>query len=101
MGVDDSFQVSQQLRLNEGGTKLHDTRFLRYLRGKPWLAAQFARFSQEQQDRLFKLLGLRRMFRQAVQWDASARSMVRDTVVPDAQKFLELCDRPADFWRLI
>lgn len=99
LGVGDGFQVQRELRLNEGGSKLYDTRFLRQLRGKPWLASRLARYSRAQQDKLFKPLGLRRGFTQPVQWDAGSRDMVRDIVVPDAQGFLELCGKPVDFWQ--
>jgi hypothetical protein len=99
LGVDTEVVVQQLPRLNEGGSKLYDTAILRYLRARPWLAPTLAGFSREQQDSLFRRLGLRRVFKGPVQWDDRSRAMVRDQVVPDAQKFLERFGKPADFWQ--
>jgi hypothetical protein len=99
LGVDPGFELPQVPRLNEGGSKLYDTALLRYLRGRSWLAPTLARFSREQQDSLFRPLGLRRGFTGAIQWDERCRAMVRDTVVPDGRRFLERFGKPADFWQ--
>ena len=36
LGVDSKFAIATALRLNEGTSKLYDTRVLRYLRTRPW-----------------------------------------------------------------
>ncbi len=99
LGVDPDFAVPQVPRLNEGGSKLYDTALLRHLRARPWLAPALARFSREQQDSLFRPLGLRRAFTGPVPWDERAMAMVREQIVPDARRFLERCGKAADFWQ--
>jgi hypothetical protein len=99
LGVDADFQIVQALRLNEGSSKLYDTRILRYFRSKPWSGFKLAKLSPEQQDKLLRPLGLRRAFKAPVKWDARSMAMVREKVLPDAQRFLAAYGKPADFWR--
>jgi hypothetical protein len=98
LGVDVGFQVKEEMRLNKGSSKYYDTRILRYIRSKPWSGFKLARLNPEQQDRLLQPLRLRRPFTQPVQWDESASAMVRDSVLPDAKKFLTAFGKNADFW---
>ncbi len=99
LGVDPDFQIVQALRLNEGSSKLYDTRILRYIRSKPWSGFKLAKLDPEQQDRLLRPLGLRRPFKAPVQWDARSMAMVRESVLPDARKFLAAYGKPPDFWQ--
>lgn len=100
LGVDDSFQVQEELRLNRGSSKYYDTRILRYIRSKPWSGFKLARLSPEQQDRLLIPLGLRRVFKKPVQWDARSLDMVREQILPDSQRFLAAYGKSADFWEI-
>ena len=100
LGVDAGFKLEQVLRLNEGEVKLYDTRLLRYLRESKWSASVLEKFSPQQQDRLLKPLGLRRMFGDIEAWDARALAIARERVVPDARKFLALFGKPPSFWSL-
>jgi hypothetical protein len=99
LGVDDSFHVQEELRLNSGSSKYYDTRVLRYIRSKPWSGFKLARLNPEQQDRLLQPLGLRRPFTRAVAWDERSIALVRETVLPDAKKFLAAFGKDADFWQ--
>ena len=98
LGVDDEFQVKEEVRLNKGSSKYYDTRILRYIRMKPWSGFKLARLDPEQQDRLLQPLRLRRPFVKPIQWDERSRAMVRDSVLPDAKKFLAAFGKKADFW---
>ena len=100
LGVDSGFTVRPLPPLNEGGSKLYDTAGLRRLRATPWLAPLLNRFTREQQDRLFRPVGLRRAFAGPVQWDECSLAMVRQSVVPDARRFLRYFGKPEDFWQL-
>ena len=100
LGVDHSFRVKDQLRLNEGSSKYYDTRILRYLRSNPWSGFPLARLNPEQQDRLLRPLRLRRAFTRPVEWDKDSLALVRERVLPDARKFLEAYGKPADFWQI-
>jgi hypothetical protein len=99
LGVDRKFEIAKALRLNEGTSKLYDTRILRYLRTRPWSGFKLAKLSPEVQDRLFKPLGLRRTFRKPVKWDQQSLAVVQKQVVPDARKFLAAYGKPPDFWK--
>lgn len=100
LGVDSSFQAEAELHLNEGSSKLYDTRILRYFRTRPWSGFRLARLSPEAQDRLLRPLGLRRAFSKAIKWDEQSRAMVREQVLPDSRRFLEAYGKPRDFWRI-
>lgn len=100
LGVDDSFQVQEELRLNRGSSKYYDTRMLRYIRSKPWSGFKLARLNPEQQDKLLRPLRLRRAFNKPISWDARSLQMVREQVLPDARRFLEAYGKPVDFWEL-
>lgn len=87
--------------LNSGTAKLYDTRLLRKLRKHPRTAFRIADIAPEQQNTLFRKLGLRRAFgRKPVHWDEPAELLYQKTVVPQARKFLEFCGKPPDFWAL-
>lgn len=98
LGVDAEFQVKEELRLNKGSSKYYDTRLLRYIRSKPWSGFKLARLNPEQQDRLLQPLRLRRPFVKPIEWDEQSRAMVRETVLPDAEKFLDAFGKSADYW---
>lgn len=98
LGVDSGFRVVDDLRLNEGSSKLYDTRLLRFFRTRPWSGYKLAKLDPEAQDKLLRPLGLRRVFSKPVEWDASSLAMVRSRVLPDARKFLASYGKQADFW---
>lgn len=98
--VDSSFQISRELRLNEGSSKLYDTRLLRYLRTRPWSGFKLARLAPEAQDRLLKPLALRRVFNKPVEWDEASTALVRERVLPDSRRFLEAYGKRPDFWQM-
>lgn len=98
LGVE-PFQLVDELRLNEGSSKLYDTRILRYFRSVPWSGFKLARLSPEAQDALLRPLGLRRAFNKPVKWDQRSLALVREKVLPDAQSFLEAWGKSRDFWR--
>ena len=100
LGVDSTFGIVEELRLNEGASKFYDSRILRYLRTRPWSGFKLAKLGPEAQDRLLRPLGLRRPFRKPVIWDDQSLAIVRDRVLPDAQAFLEAYGKPRDFWRI-
>lgn len=87
--------------LNAGSDKLYDTRLLRKLRNHPLTGFRIAALAPEQQNKLFRKLGLRRPFRdRSVIWDERAKLIYQNTVVPQARKFLQLSGKPPDFWAL-
>ena len=98
LGVAGDFQVKEEVRLNKGSSKYYDTRILRYIRSKPWSGFKLARLDPEQQDRLLQPLRLRRPFTRPVQWDERSMAIVRDSVIPDAKKFLTAFGKNVDFW---
>jgi len=100
LGLDHGFRVTDRPRLNQGISKFYDTRILRYLRCQPWSGFKLARLNPEQQDKLFRSLGLRRAFRKPIAWDDESLAMVRRRVLPDSQKFLEANGKPSDFWQI-
>lgn len=100
LGVDSNFQTVDELHLNEGSSKLYDTRILRYLRTKPWSGFRLARLSPEAQDKLLQPLWLRRAFTRPVQWDDKSMAMVREQVLPDSKRFLQSYGKSQDFWRI-
>jgi len=99
LGVDDSFEVGDSPRLNEGSSKYYDTRLLRWARNTPTFGFRLAAMTPAQQDRLLKPLGLRRRFRKRVRWSDRALAIVRERVMPDARRFLAAYGKPEDFWQ--
>lgn len=102
IGVDSTrMPVFEELRLNSGSQKLYDTRLMRYLRGNIIFGPRIAKISPAEQDKLFSRLRLRKPFKDAsIVWDDKALAAYREQVVPEARKFLELCDKPPGFWQL-
>lgn len=100
LGVDSGFRTTREVSLNEGSSKLYDTRILRRFRTWQWSGLQLARLELEQQDRLLRPLGLRRPFSRPVVWDEQSLALVRERVLPDARKFLEAYGKPPDFWQI-
>lgn len=98
LGVDDSFQVETGLKLNEGSSKLYDTRLLRYLRNNSRLGLGLAKLDPETQDRWLRPAQLRRPFRGAINWDRESIEFVLERVIPDSRAFLEAYGKPRDFW---
>jgi len=98
LGVDDAFQVEENVKLNEGSYKLYDTRLLRYFRNHPWFGPRLAKLDPAAQDRILKPSGLRRRFRKPVQWDERSKAVIREIVLPDTQVFLEAYGKSGDFW---
>lgn len=98
LGVDPDIRIVEPLRLNEGSSKLYDTRILRYIRSKPWSGYKLARLNPERQDRLLRPLGLRRAFTSPIPWDERSLAIVREQVLPDARRFLSAYGKPEDFW---
>jgi hypothetical protein len=90
----------EELRLNEGSSKLYDTRVLRRLRTWHWSGFKLAKLSPEAQDRVLRPLGLRRPFNKPVHWDQRSLALVRERILPDSLRFLEAWGKPADFWRI-
>jgi Sulfotransferase domain len=91
----------EDLRLNSGSQKLYDTRLMRYLRGNIVFGPQIAKIDPAAQDKLFSRLLLRKPFKGApIVWDEQALAAYRELVVPEARKFLKLCDKPPEFWQL-
>jgi len=89
------------VRLNRGSAKLYDSRLFRRMRNNRALGPRIAKLEPQQQDRLFAPLRLRLPFgSKPIFWDESAEKQYRDIVVPDAKRFLELCNKPPDFWDL-
>ncbi len=100
LGVDSRFRAVEELRLNEGSSKLYDTRVLRRLRTWHWSGFKLAKLSPEAQDRVLRPLGLRRPFTKPVHWDERSLALVRERILPDSRRFLEAWGKPADFWRI-
>ena len=98
LGVDDTFTVDHTLKLNEGRSKVYDSRLLRYLRTHRWFGPRLARLSPVHQDRILIPTGLRRRFRGSVEWDDKAIEMVRESVMPDSLDFLQAYGKPPEFW---
>jgi hypothetical protein len=99
LGIDDSYKVDTDVRLNEGSSKLYDSRFLRYLRNQPRSGRALPRFDPQTQDRWLRLLGLRKPFKDPIQWDRESIALVEDQVLPDSRQFLAAYGKPVDFWR--
>jgi hypothetical protein len=91
----------EDLRLNSGSQKLYDTRLMRYLRGNIFFGPSIAKISPAAQDKWFSRLLLRKPFKGApIVWDDKALAAYREHVVPEACRFLELCNKPPEFWQL-
>ena len=99
LGIDDSFEVDSGVKLNQGSSKLYDTRLLRYLRNNLMVGTKLAKLSPEAQDRLLRPIGLRRPFSGVIQWDSDSIKMVQERVIPDSKMFLEAYGKPRSFWR--
>jgi len=99
LGVEEGFQVQLGARLNQGSSKYYDSRPLRWLRSNPRTGFKLARLSPQQQDRLLIPLGLRRPFRQPIEWSERALAIVRQQVLPDARRFLAAYGKAPDFWQ--
>ena len=100
LGVDSRFRAVEELRLNEGSSKVYDTRVLRRLRTWHWSGFKLAKLRPEAQDRLLRPLGLRRPFTKPVRWDERSLALVRERILPDSRRFLEAWGKSADFWRI-
>lgn len=88
-------------RLNDGESKLFDSRLLRYLRRNRYTGPRLARIGPFEQDRFLVPLGLRRPFGgRSVKWDAESIDRFNKTIVPDARKFLMFYNRPLSLWGL-
>jgi Sulfotransferase family len=87
-------------RLNEGETKLYDTRFLRALRTNrildPWIGA----IPDELLNRVGRRVGLRREFagRKLFAEQPEARAYVMKLLGDESRAFLVENGKPADFW---
>jgi Sulfotransferase domain len=98
LGLDDSHEADVDVRLNEGSSKLYDSRLLRYLRNQGKTGPALARVGPQTQDRWLQPLGLRRHFRDTIQWDRESIAIVEERVLPDSRQFLASYGKPADFW---
>ena len=98
LGIDDSCKVDPGVRLNEGTSKLYDSRLLRYLRNRPSSGHALASLDPETQDKWLRPLGLRRPFKDSIEWDRESIALVEAQVLPDSQRFLAAYGKPPDFW---
>lgn len=90
--------VSLSRALNRGADKLRDSRLLRFFRTRAWSGVPLSRIRPEQQDSIFKPLGLRVRFKHAVDWDGDSRRIFAEQVEEDARAFLKRFGKPGDFW---
>lgn len=87
--------------LNVGEDKLYDTRLLRWLRKNPRFRFAMSQMPPERQNVFFRRLRLRLPFRdKPIPWDNWSEQLYQDTIVPQSRKYLELCNKPTNFWKL-
>ncbi len=99
LGVDSTLPIdSLELQLNTGSKKLYDTKVLRKLRNNPHTGLKLARIPIDTQNNLFKALGLRRTFRQAIEWDEDTLTSVKNTLKEDIAQFLHHYGKTIEFW---
>jgi len=100
IGVDAEYQIDNIKHLNEGSTKLKDTRLLRALRIFGPTGRLISKLTPQEQDKVFVRLRLRRLFSEPVHWDAQAKEMFLTKVLPDATQFLTDHGKTDELWSL-
>jgi hypothetical protein len=100
IGVDDSFEITnKETKLNAGSSKLYDTRLLRAIRNNSFLGPKLAKINAKDQDKYLRPFMLRRPFKKPVQWDKKAIEALNTKILPNTKEFLNLYEKPVDFWR--
>jgi hypothetical protein len=87
-------------KLNASSTKLYDSRPMELIRSHRLTNWLWNRFSVITQDKIGRLLGLRKRFKGPIQWDPVSLDRIRREVFPDARQFLNYYRKPAGFWDL-
>jgi Sulfotransferase domain len=90
--------ISPQLILNAGSEKYYDTRLLRTLRTNPHTGFKLAKIPVRLQHRLLCVLGLRRPFRRALEWDSEAHLIAQEALSDDIRLFLRHYDEGGELW---
>jgi hypothetical protein len=99
LGVDAAFtNTVHNIKLNTGKEKLYDSQLLRAMRLNPHIGFKIARIPIQWQNRIFRGLGLRRPFRQPLQWDPATKASVIRQLQSDVENILAYGCKPADFW---
>jgi len=97
--VDPAPAASIGLRtLNSRQEKLCDSKILRWLREHPYWQRQLAKLNFQQQNRVFKAIGLRKPCPEHIHWSLFARETIADGLADDIRRFLKLAGKQPDFW---
>jgi len=100
LGVDAAYRSSNPARrLNEGEAKLFDSDLWRYLRNAPVTRQLIARIPVPVQDKFTQPLGLRKPFKQPIEWSAAACERVVAQLRDEVRQILEYGGKPPDFWK--
>lgn len=94
--------ADEQTELNKGSGKQYDTWVARVVRQNAALATTYRTlvqplFNDKMQQALIKLI--RRDFaNKEIVWQPKFRAHFIETMRPEVQAYLKLCDKPSDFW---
>jgi hypothetical protein len=101
LGVDPTVRIKNtHRRLNTGTSKLYDSPLMGLIRSYPFTNQLWDTLPFDAQNRIGRLLGLRRLFRKPISWDPRALQWVTQEIAPDAGQFLKHYGKPPDFWSL-
>jgi hypothetical protein len=99
LGVDPRFRsADSQLRLNDGETKLYDSKLARRLRTSNLLRAPIARIPLQVQNDVGQRLGLRKPFGRSIEWSDVAKQKAVVALRDEVSSLLAYAGKPADFW---
>jgi hypothetical protein len=101
LGVDPKVRIEHtDQKLNDASTKLCDSRLMALIRSHRLTNWLWNRFSVSSQNKIGRLLGLRKAFCGPIQWDPVSLDWVRQEVFPDSRQFLSYYRKPPGFWDL-
>lgn len=99
LGVDPEIPIADsESRLNSGGTKLYDSRPLRFLRSNRFTGIPLSKIPVGMQNKLFSSCGLRRQNGVPIQWDEHATQLAHEVLFAECTRFLQHYGKSPDFW---
>ncbi len=99
LGVETKYSSNIKLsKLNFGEEKLYDSNVLRWMRTNRFWGPKIAKLSPDKQNYLFHCMGLRRKFRDPIEWDEESLKILSNTTRADSEAFLKHYDKSIDYW---
>jgi hypothetical protein len=99
LGVDPKIPITDSDRqLNSGGTKLYDSRLLRFLRSNRWSGIPLSKIPVNTQNKLFSSCGLRRKSGVPILWEERSRQLAHEVLFDECTQFLQHYGKSPDFW---